>query len=94
MLQFYVDQTNIQRMDLVVDKSALVVNTTAAQTVKTTVTLKDQNGQAIKNRQVTLVLNAEAVQNGVSFAGAIGGLVVVSTDANGQAIIDLNVNPN
>ncbi|MCE1270566.1 MAG: penicillin-binding protein activator [Acinetobacter sp.] len=93
MLQFYVNQTNIQRMDLVVDKSALVVNTTAAQTVKTTVTLKDQNGQAIKNRQVTLVLNAEAVQNGVSFAGATGGLVVVSTDANGQAIIDLNVNP-
>ncbi|WP_334113438.1 hypothetical protein [Acinetobacter parvus] len=93
MLQFYVDQANIQRMDLVVDKSALVVNTTAAQTVKTTVTLKDRDGQAIKNRQVTLALNAEAVQNGVSFAGATGGLVVVSTDANGQAIIDLNVNP-
>ncbi|MEQ1312789.1 hypothetical protein, partial [Acinetobacter yuyunsongii] len=54
MLQFYVDQANIQRMDVVVDKAALVVNTTAAQTVKTTVTLKDQNGQAIKNRQVTL----------------------------------------
>ncbi len=93
MLQFYVDQANIQRMDLVVDKAALVVNTTAAQTVKTTVTLKDQNGQVIKNRQVTLALNAEAVQNGVSFAGATGGLVVVSTNANGQAIIDLNVNP-
>jgi hypothetical protein len=92
-LQFSVEQVNIQRMDLVVDKSALVVNTTAAQTVKTTVTLKDRDGQAIKNRQVTLALNAEAVQNGVSFAGATGGLVVVSTDANGQAIIDLNVNP-
>ncbi|MEQ1312767.1 hypothetical protein, partial [Acinetobacter yuyunsongii] len=58
MLQFYADQVNIQRMDFVVEKGlALVVNTTTPQTLLTTVTLKDKDGNLIKNRQVTVSLD-------------------------------------
>ena len=93
VVQFYADQVNIQRMDLVVDKAALVLNTTSNEVVKTTVTLKDNQGKAIANRQVTLALGDNALQNGVSITGAIGGSTVVSTDVNGQAIVNLTIKP-
>lgn len=90
---FYKPLSNIQRMDLVVDKPALSLNTLNAQPVTATVTLKDNAGQPIKNRQVSLALNTEALQNGVNIAGISGGLVVLNTDNNGQANVTLNVNP-
>ena len=90
---FYKQAGNIQRMDLVVDKAALVLNTTSNEVVKTTVTLKDNQGKAIANRQVILALGDNALQNGVSITGAIGGSTVVSTDVNGQAIVNLTIKP-
>nr|WP_227518335.1 hypothetical protein [Alkanindiges hydrocarboniclasticus] len=92
VIQFYVDQVNIQRMDLVVDKAALTAKIGVAETIKTTVTIKDAKGAAIANRQVTVALDPAALQNGVSIAGAKGGSTVVSTNANGQAVVNLNVN--
>ena len=92
-VQFYADQTNISRMDLVVDKGALVVNANSDELVKATITLKDTAGAAVENRQVMLALDSIALQNGVSIEGTGGGLLAIQTDANGQAIVTLRVKP-
>lgn len=92
-VQFYADQTNISRMDLEVDKGALVVNATSNELVKATITLKDTAGAAVENRQVMLALDSIALQNGVSIEGTGGGLLAIQTDANGQAIVTLRVKP-
>ena len=94
--QFAIDQVNIQRMDLVVEKPSLVMDTSTAQTVKTTVTLKDKDGNLIKGRQVTLAIDNWQVdnnilKNAVNFQGVTGGSTVVETDANGQAVVVLEV---
>ncbi|WP_240687818.1 beta strand repeat-containing protein [Alkanindiges illinoisensis] len=91
-VQFYVNQQNIQRMDLVVDKPALVASVGSAQTVTTTVTLRDEQGQPIVNRQVALALNDSAFQAGVRFAQTLGGTALVYTSSTGQASIELSVN--
>lgn len=94
--QFAIDQVNIQRMDLVVEKPSLVMDTSTPQTVLTTVTLKDKDGNLIKNRQVTLAIDNwsvdnNVIKNSVNFEGVIGGSTVVETNANGQAIAVLEV---
>ncbi|WP_026471292.1 beta strand repeat-containing protein [Alkanindiges illinoisensis] len=93
MLAYYTLPANISRMDLLVDKGALVVDSITAQTVNAIAILKDNQGNPIANRQVTLALDNTALQNGVSFAGATGGLTVVSTNAAGQVSIAINVQP-
>lgn len=90
-LAYYTLPANISRMDLVVDKGALAVDSTTAQTVNTLVILKDSQGNPVANRQVTLTLDSNALQNGVSFT--TGGLIVVNTESNGQATIPITVNP-
>jgi hypothetical protein len=52
-------------MDLVVEKPSLVMDTSTAQTVKTTVTLKDKDGNLIKGRQVTLAIDNWQVDNNI-----------------------------
>lgn len=94
--QFSIDQVNIQRMDLVVEKPSLVMDTSTPQTVLTTVTLKDKDGNLIKNRQVTLAIDNwsvdnNVIKNSVNFKDVIGGSTVVETDANGQAVVVLEV---
>ena len=91
-VQFYVNQQNIQRMDLVVDKPALVATIGTAEVVTTVVTLRDEQGQPIVNRQVALALNDSAFQAGVRFAQNLGGTALVYTNSKGQASIKLNVN--
>ncbi|ENX64663.1 MULTISPECIES: beta strand repeat-containing protein [Acinetobacter] len=95
--QFIVDQVNIQRMDLVVDQPNLILDKTSSKTVETTVTLKDKDGNLIKDRQVTLAIDNWAVDNNIiknslNFKDVIGGLTVVKTDDNGQAKVLLEVN--
>ncbi|MFW1840081.1 hypothetical protein ACG9XS_16245 [Acinetobacter gyllenbergii] len=97
VLQFYIDQVNIQRMDLVVDQPNLILDTTSSKTVATTVTLKDKDGNLIKGRQVTLAIDNWAVdnkilKNAVNFQGVIGGSTVVETNDQGQAKVLLEVN--
>ncbi|XID74399.1 beta strand repeat-containing protein [Alkanindiges sp. WGS2144] len=91
-LQFYVNEQNIQRMDLVVDKPALIAEVGVEQKVKATVTLKDSAGAAVKGRQVAIALDSKALQNGVSIAGARGGSTVITTNDKGQASVSFNVN--
>lgn len=100
VLQFYIDQVNIQRMDLVVEKPNLIMAimdvSADPQKVLTTVTLKDKDGNLIKGRQVTLAIDNWQVdnnilKNAVNFQGVIGGSTVVETDANGQAVVVLEV---
>lgn len=72
------------------------MDTSTAQTVKTTVTLKDKDGNLIKGRQVTLAIDNWQVdnnilKNAVNFQGVTGGSTVVETDANGQAVVVLEV---
>ncbi|ENX66405.1 hypothetical protein F884_01021, partial [Acinetobacter sp. CIP 102143] len=92
-LTYFETEVNIQRMDLVVDQPVLVVKAGVAQTVKATGTLKDDAGNVIQNRQVTVAINPEALQNGVSINGAIGGSMTVVTNASGQFTVDLTVQP-
>lgn len=91
-VSFYSLEANIQRMDLVVDKPALVASVGSAQTVKATVTLKDANSAAIRNRQIIIAVDPVALQQGVSFTGGTGGSIAVTTDANGQATVEFTVN--
>ena len=93
-VQFYADQINIARMDLVLDKNSLVLSSVGAETVKATITLKDSAGNAVKNRQVLLAVDALALQNGVTIQGSSSGLLAVTTDGNGQAEVNLTVQPN
>ena len=90
---FYQQAVNIQRMDLIVDKPALVINTKSDEKIKVTAILKDSQGKAITNRQVTLALDNGALQNGVSIINTTGGSIVVTTDAAGQAPVELLVKP-
>lgn len=92
-VQFYADQVNIYRIDLVVDKSSLVVNSTSNDTFQANIILKDNAGNAVKNRQVILALDSIALQSGVNIVGATGGLIAVQTDNNGQAKVDIIVQP-
>ncbi|NNP70747.1 hypothetical protein [Acinetobacter sp. Ac_5812] len=94
--QFVVDQVNIQRMDLVVNQPSLILDTINLNTVLTTVTLKDKDGQLIKNRQVTLAIDNwsvdnKIIKNSVNFKGVIGGSTVVKTNNLGQAQVSLEV---
>jgi len=100
--QFAIDQVNIQRMDLVVEKPSLVMDTSTAQTVKTTVTLKDKDGNLIKGRQVTLAIDNWGIDNNIiknsvnfkeldTLQDVIGGSIVVTTNDQGQAKVLLEV---
>jgi hypothetical protein len=65
-------------MDLVVEKPSLVMDTSTPQTVLTTVTLKDKDGNLIKGRQVTLAIDnwgliITSLKIAVNFKGVIGG---------------------
>ncbi|MCP5699661.1 hypothetical protein NL355_28740, partial [Klebsiella pneumoniae] len=70
------------------------------QTVTATVTLKDTAGAAVEDRQVTLALDPNVLQNGVSLTGRNGvvelingGSTTVQTNNKGQATVTLSVNP-
>lgn len=104
--QFVVDQVNIQRMDLVVEKPNLIMAimdvTADPQKVLTTVTLKDKDGNLIKGRQVTLAIDNWGVDNSIiknsvnfkeldTLQDVIGGSIVVTTNDQGQAKVLLEV---
>ncbi len=90
---FYQQAVNIQRMDLVVDKAALIINTTDSHTIKVEAILKDTQGVAIKNRQVTLAIDNNALQNGVSFKNSESSFIIVNTDEKGIGEVELIVKP-
>ncbi|WP_436899551.1 hypothetical protein [Acinetobacter gyllenbergii] len=95
--QFVIDQVNIQRMDLVVDQPSLLLDTNSSRSVLTTVTLKDKDGNLIKDRQVTLAIDNwnvdnSLIKNSVNFKDVIGGSTVIKTNDQGQANVSLVVN--